>query len=637
MLKTFNNLHKVQSLDPQGSNDPIKVNFFRNPEDVKINNLTAYRSHPGKSSIFGTFMAVTEEYIFGRTTVLVKVNEEEAPLYMKIDELSAALGISTTQFKNLTYGKNDDEIVSFMKLEMMANQIAPHLLEGEFKAEEIRDNLSALLEREICPENIFALLNNPHFDSKKMVNTLMQIGDCLKNKKDLLLEPQKISSSPYQFAVRGKEIYVWKEDDISKVRINLKDLKEDIIVYPTDMKAFQRLVDSLGVDWHKNFNFFHNIADRMSFSTMLRIVEDFLDDVDKKIMVNTLISMGRKIENLEIGQVYEKCIKEKGEVKSHAFAISPEHLYIAISQRRGGYVAEGNFKIVTDAIKINNFSEKSFAEQVEEFVRIKPHPRPMKMPKEQVTKEVINIVNDELSNEADLLEEISKENEYIIDPYTLRLFSETGKIVLFQRKCSGDGEKLFNAPVHHKLKALVDFGKGIVGLHTKSLKAHTDIKPANLLLSGDVANPHASIQGKVGDLGLATPLGEKLRGGSGLYLPPESLTGPKHTTCNLESEVTEEIDSYSYGMTILQILTGKVPPHFGRYNDVQFQEEVNKYFKLVFAYLKCQPDQKTSLAMLNVSYNLIRYNPKDRLSCADAVATLEGIQSKEFTTSVAAA
>ncbi|XP_065920789.1 uncharacterized protein [Dysidea avara] len=100
-----------------------------------------------------------------------------------------------------------------------------------------------------------------------------------------------------------------------------------------------------------------------------------------------------------------------------------------------------------------------------------------------------------------------------------------------------------------RMSIVCDTARALLYLHTacdKSPLVHRDVKSANVLLD-------VSCRAKLGDFGLARALGDKnldttkhIIGTSG-YIPPEYYRG----------YVTIKMDSYAFGVILLEIITGK--------------------------------------------------------------------------------
>ncbi|KAL4576230.1 hypothetical protein LXL04_012321 [Taraxacum kok-saghyz] len=129
-----------------------------------------------------------------------------------------------------------------------------------------------------------------------------------------------------------------------------------------------------------------------------------------------------------------------------------------------------------------------------------------------------------------------------------------------------------------RINILIDVASALDYLHNRCLPTivHCDLKPTNILLDGDMV-------AHVGDFGLARFLGTDsnqnntsgIRGTVG-YAPPEYGVG---------SEMTSSGDVYSFGILLLEVMTGKRP------TDNIFREGLNIH---KFAYMAL-PDHVTDI------------------------------------------
>ncbi|GMN35042.1 hypothetical protein TIFTF001_005034 [Ficus carica] len=111
-----------------------------------------------------------------------------------------------------------------------------------------------------------------------------------------------------------------------------------------------------------------------------------------------------------------------------------------------------------------------------------------------------------------------------------------------------------------RFKIALGTAKGLAYLHEECLEwvLHCDVKPQNILLGADY-------QPKVADFGLSKllkrgeprdPSFSRIRGTRG-YMAPEWVTN---------QSITSKVDVYSYGVVLLEILTGKSPWHVNEAN-----------------------------------------------------------------------
>ena len=141
---------------------------------------------------------------------------------------------------------------------------------------------------------------------------------------------------------------------------------------------------------------------------------------------------------------------------------------------------------------------------------------------------------------------------------------------------------------------------------------HRDVKPANILVSGEPGTEHAYVC----DFGLARHLSSvsSLTGDRGFvgtidYVPPEQITG---------GAIDRRADVYSLGCVLYECLTGERP--FGRESELA----------LVYAHLNDPPPRVTDLrpelpeTLDGVVATALAKEPDDRYgSCGELVAALE--------------
>ncbi|KAL4576227.1 hypothetical protein LXL04_012318 [Taraxacum kok-saghyz] len=156
-----------------------------------------------------------------------------------------------------------------------------------------------------------------------------------------------------------------------------------------------------------------------------------------------------------------------------------------------------------------------------------------------------------------------------------------------------------------RINILIDVASALDYLHNHCLPTivHCDLKPSNILLDDDMV-------GHVGDFGLARFLGtnsnksntSRIRGTVG-YAPPEYGVG---------SEMTSSGDVYSFGILLLELMTGKRP------TDNIFHESLNLH---KFAYMAL-PDHVTDV----IDADLLSFLQEDDIATRCTLANAKKIE-----------
>ncbi|MCA9069452.1 MAG: protein kinase [Planctomycetaceae bacterium] len=110
---------------------------------------------------------------------------------------------------------------------------------------------------------------------------------------------------------------------------------------------------------------------------------------------------------------------------------------------------------------------------------------------------------------------------------------------------------------------IIDVAYSLHFLHEDRKLFHCDIKPDNILLlyrdgskrNGNGQIPIESLQGTLGDLGLAQPVGTKRNSEAGTY----AYQAPELVGNGKQGEVTPQTEIYSLGVTLYEMLTGSRP------------------------------------------------------------------------------
>ncbi|KAF3328703.1 Proline-rich receptor-like protein kinase PERK4 [Carex littledalei] len=213
-------------------------------------------------------------------------------------------------------------------------------------------------------------------------------------------------------------------------------------------------------------------------------------------------------------------------------------------------------------------------------------------------------------------------------------------LLLLATLCGLTGEfMLWVLPVKKFPKGLVDAGNQLVSVAKKVLECwlltsqpriiHRDIKPANILLEN-------SFEAKVADFGLAKffPDGEthvcatQFVGTRG-YLAPEIAMG----------EIREKSDTYSYGVVLLELITGKRPLVHTDSSTECLADWVwplllkaladDNYNEIVDPRLAADYSLEEMKLMVTCAFACVRRSPQARPPMSQVVLVLEGIATPD--------
>ena len=153
----------------------------------------------------------------------------------------------------------------------------------------------------------------------------------------------------------------------------------------------------------------------------------------------------------------------------------------------------------------------------------------------------------------------------------------------------------------------IQVAEGLSAIHERKL-LHLDLKPSNLMLDSDG-------RVKITDFGLVARPGDRARGGTFRYMPPEQIS----------ERVSAASDIYSLGLVLYELVTGQ-PAFLGRSRSLL--ERLHRDA------LPTPPSQVVSgvaLSLERLILHCLEKRPTARPKSAEAVAeTLHGIRSEEL-------
>ncbi|KAL3345972.1 hypothetical protein AABB24_024762 [Solanum stoloniferum] len=213
---------------------------------------------------------------------------------------------------------------------------------------------------------------------------------------------------------------------------------------------------------------------------------------------------------------------------------------------------------------------------------------------------------------------------YYAGPPNLRLlvhdYMPNGNLATLLQEASHQDGHVLNWPMRHLIA--LGIARGLAFLHSSSM-VHGDVKPQNVLFDADF-EAHLSEFG-LGKLVVATPTEPSTSTSVGTlgYISPEvALTG----------ETTRESDAYSFGIVLLELLTGKRPLMFTQDEDivkwVKRQLQRGQISELLEpGLLELDPESsewEEFLLGIKVGLLCTAPDPLDRPTMADIVFMLEG-------------
>lgn len=230
-------------------------------------------------------------------------------------------------------------------------------------------------------------------------------------------------------------------------------------------------------------------------------------------------------------------------------------------------------------------------------------------------------------------------NSFIISKYLYESSIEKSGIrkkFLLQKMYFSDASALQQVPLMRKIFALIQMANCLAYMHEK-FWVHLDAKPENFFLDGDL-NSNKKDWIKIGDFGLSTQVGLPLRFSltkerGYVYAAPEIHKDSEDEKRYITA--TTEMDCFTFGLTILQIIKGKYatenypfyedeeqgPLHIGVLNskqwDLFFLDEIDFY--------ETSSECKIIYKVIEIAKKLTDLDPLKRLNCKEASRQLTSL------------
>ncbi len=282
----FFNKYELNQLETDQSETDVKIKIFKK----------------------GLFTGIANFFtqLFEGKKILIHLDQKigkNNQVYVKVSDLSKKLRIEKKAIIQNTKGKSAKEISSYLKREASTNAIVKLVPNSSSKKEEIRKVIKELSEAGITEENIIEFVKKEL--SEKTLNTLINLSNTLNKRTYLKSDPNFISiemnqnqEDSYQYFINEFGIYIKNQDNTYK---NLKTLQneeiteKDIQGYNTNIDVINQLAEKFNVTENNNLNNVFSVAQRISYSTIIELLNTTKSDSEKKILFNTLIRLGEDI------------------------------------------------------------------------------------------------------------------------------------------------------------------------------------------------------------------------------------------------------------------------------------------------------------------------------------------------------
>ncbi|XP_022867040.1 probable inactive receptor kinase RLK902 [Olea europaea var. sylvestris] len=222
------------------------------------------------------------------------------------------------------------------------------------------------------------------------------------------------------------------------------------------------------------------------------------------------------------------------------------------------------------------------------------------------------------------MEEIGKINHENLVPLRAYYCNRNEKLLVFEYVPMGSLSALLHGnkgagrtPLNWETRVAIALGaaEGVSFLHSQGPKiSHGSIKSSNILLT-------RSYEARVSDFGLAQL--------AGLTSTPNRVSGYRAPEVTDPCEVSQKADVYSFGVLLLELLTGKAPTHEEGFNLPIWVESVVKdeWTAEVFdlELLRYQNIEEDMVQLLQLAVDCVAQYPDKRPSMAEVTSKIQEI------------
>lgn len=618
----------------------IKVGIYNNKGDLQ--EIFASYTDPSKNSWFFQrwFRQLT-----GRISVPVRLEGEEKPLFMKVEQLSEVLSINRKELAKMNKGEMTEFLIKNNEsqvIEKIAVLASNHLImEPNKDAKQILKQLTHRIDY----RNLLKCTKGKEFDELKMVRTILEIGQRLEtNQTSFNLDE---TDAYYSATVADNTITIIHreetETNIKEKRLNLNKMKFGVldvakkrssstekfvkkalnVLLPStmppkkveelavkslnpsknDLEAIKKELEHFKIKDSKANTALDNLCAAINPENLTILLKQTTTEEERLTLLQTFIAIGSHFPRSKpFGSKSFKDIYQKKKVgKTHAFAINSNN-EVFINLR---FLARGASKKVSEAIKLNN---------LQPLIRAKIRGSSEDIKGVKAEKKLLDYLH-------------TRKIPYIIKPYVSQIdksrFLGLGKskLVLFQERYQASGKDLNKASLENQLTVLSQMATALASLHENGY-IHGDFKPENFLIEGDLnKNP----QGRLADFGGAIKKGENLNSATKSFLPREALIIPKNASAKIEVDfilATPDLDSFALGVSVLDNLTKTSTINnklIGCCSQTEIHTYINKKEEIVKnSTFYSSKEKKILVGLLEISKKLLDTNPEKRLSCREA-------------------
>ena len=322
-------------------------------------------------------------------------------------------------------------------------------------------------------------------------------------------------------------------------------------------------------------------------------------EVDKTKMTNTLVKIGECLETHPNKPCYHG--KKINQRQTYPFYVDSEELLIV-----QGFVGRVTNRKVNDFLDLNTLR----IDKVRIMAKNKPN---------------------NLSNVSRTLYEVSllklfqtKGLRYFTPPF-LKYMVQTRKFIGVAKKYPLNGKQLANSTVSaiRQLQIFKCNAIALSDLHAAGF-VHSDFNPGNFLM--DESSSYLT------DFEHVKKIGENFQLGTPFYVPPEYCRLISSEYVGLRTlPISEKFDSYSMGVSIVEIVANRDPEgliHFACFTQQQITDYIRESQSIIDHSALSSKEKIIKQKMLDVAHDLMKYDPNQRISCAQAVKDLDAIDEE---------